>query len=42
MIYAAAVPALRKKERGDQNRMRLNLPQKMVQILSEFHPLLEG
>ncbi len=29
-IYAAAVPSLRKKERGYQNRMKLSLPQKMV------------
>jgi hypothetical protein len=29
-IYAAAVPTLRKKERGDQNSMKLSLPQKMV------------
>ncbi len=26
-IYVAAVEALRKKERGGQNRMKLNLPQ---------------
>jgi hypothetical protein len=26
-IYVAAVEALRKKERGEQNRMKLNLPQ---------------
>jgi hypothetical protein len=29
-IYAAAVEALRKKERGMQNRVKLSLPQKMV------------
>ncbi len=36
-IYVAAVEALRKKERGGQNRMKLNLPQEW--FISEFwHP----
>ncbi len=29
-VYVATVEALRKKERGDQNRMKLSLPQQMV------------
>jgi hypothetical protein len=29
-IYVAAVEALRKKERGSQNRMRLSLPPKLM------------
>jgi hypothetical protein len=33
-IYVAAVEAFRKKERGGQNRMKLNLPKKW--FISEF------
>jgi hypothetical protein len=29
-VYVATVEALGKKERGDQNRMKLSLPQQMV------------
>jgi hypothetical protein len=40
-IYVAALEALRKKEGGDQNRMKLGLPQNFFGF-SEFHtpPLL--
>jgi hypothetical protein len=37
-IYAASVEALRTKERGDQNRMKLSLPQKNGAFVS-FIPL---
>jgi hypothetical protein len=33
-IYAAAVEALREKERGGQNRMKLSLPPKISAFLS--------
>jgi hypothetical protein len=40
-IYvAAAVKALRKKERGDQNKLKLNLPPKWC--ISQFHPPLNA
>jgi len=40
-IYAAAVEALKKRERGGQNRMKLSLPPKKW-CISEFHPLLKA
>jgi len=39
-IYAAALEALRKKERGGQNRMKLiSSPQKVSAFLSSPSPL---
>jgi len=41
-MYVAAVEALRKKERGGQNRMKLSLAPKKKWGISEFHTSAEG
>jgi hypothetical protein len=41
-IYVAAVEALRKKERGCQNKMKLSLPPKKKGIQFLVSPPVEG